>query len=243
MERIAVFGATSAIAKAVVEKWMERGENLILIGRSEKALQELNQILEKKWGRTMPFIVWDILEFDNHQEKFKTLISEYQIRGLFMAVGSMIPQEECDRDPDKTRLLIDANFTGPAFIINLFTEYFKSKNQGFISCISSIAGDRGRGKVLAYGSAKAGLSAYLAGLRHRLAKTNIFIQTIKPGFVESPMTVGLKSLLMVKPEVVAKEIIRALDKKCSVIYTPWYWRGIMLIIKSIPNFIFRNLKF
>jgi decaprenylphospho-beta-D-erythro-pentofuranosid-2-ulose 2-reductase len=106
-----------------------------------------------------------------------------------------------------------------------------------------VAGDRGRGKVLAYAASKAGLTAYLAGLRHRLAGTGVLVQTIKPGFVRTRMTLGLKSGLTAEPERVARDIAVALRLRREVIYTPWFWKWIMLIIKAIPSPIFRRLKF
>jgi short-subunit dehydrogenase len=159
-----------------------------------------------------------------------------------MAAGVLFPQDECDRDPEKTRLTFETNLTGPAVILDLFAGHFKREGAGFISCVSSVAGERGRGKVLAYAASKAGLTAYLAGLRHRLAGTGVFVQTVKPGFVRTRMTAGVRSALMAEPERTARDIVTALRDRREILYTPWIWKWIMLIIRSIPAPIFRRLK-
>jgi decaprenylphospho-beta-D-erythro-pentofuranosid-2-ulose 2-reductase len=265
MERIAVFGATSGIARAVAKKLMADGEDLILIGRSREPLADLARGLEKDFGRAVPLVVWDVLDFPGHEAHFRELVSAHELQGLFFAAGVMFPQAECDREPGKTRLTMDVNLTGPAVIIGLFAEYFAGRSRDmerersgdrkpdaadgkkragpFISCVSSVAGERGRGKVLAYAAAKAGLSAYLAGLRHRLAGTGILVQTVKPGFVKTRMTEGLQSPIMATPDRVAGEIAAAIRCRREIVYTPFFWRYIMAIIKMIPAPIFRRMKF
>ena len=242
MERIAVFGATSGIARAVVQRLATQGEELLLIGRSRETLADMARELEKNFGRAVPFRVWDVLDFPNHALHFQELMADHAVKGLFFAAGVQIPQEECDLHPEKTRLTLDTNFTGPVVILGLFAEHFRSQGFGFISCISSVAGERGRGKVLAYAASKAGLTAYLAGLSHRLVGSGILIQTIKPGFVRTRMVGNMQSPLMATPERVAGEIVSALRRRREVVYTPYYWRYIMAIIRAIPAPIFRRMK-
>jgi decaprenylphospho-beta-D-erythro-pentofuranosid-2-ulose 2-reductase len=242
MESIVLFGATSGIAQAVARKLVSEGENLILIGRSQAALVQFGMELEKSSGRAMPCIVWDVLDFTGHGMHFRSLVGSHAVKGVLFAAGLMIPQDECDKDPEKTKLTLDTNFTGPTMILSLFAEYFRLKGTGFISCVSSVAGDRGRGKVLAYAAAKAGLSAYLAGLSHRLAGTGVLVQTIKPGFVKTKMVGNMQSPLMATPERVAKEIVSAIRNRREVVYTPFFWRYIMLLIKTIPSPIFKRMK-
>jgi decaprenylphospho-beta-D-erythro-pentofuranosid-2-ulose 2-reductase len=239
---IAVFGATSGIARAVAGRLAAEGDSLILIGRDGDALEAMARELEKAHGRKPPCIVWDVLDFPGHAARFRALAAAHTFRGVFMAAGVLFPQDECDRDPEKTRLTFETNLTGPAIILDLFAGHFKREGAGFISCVSSVAGERGRGKVLAYAASKAGLTAYLAGLRHRLAGTGVFVQTVKPGFVRTRMTAGVKSALMAGPEQAARDIVSALRKRREVVYTPWIWKWIMLIIRSIPAPVFRRMK-
>jgi short-subunit dehydrogenase len=240
--RIAVFAATSGIARAMAERWMAEGESLILIGRDAAALEAMARDLEKAHGAKPPCVAWNVLDHAGHAEKFRALESAYALKGVFMAAGLLFPQDECDRDAEKTRLTFETNLTGPAIILDLFAVHFRSKGTGFISAVSSVAGERGRGKVLAYAAAKAGLTAYLAGLRHRLAGTGVFVQTVKPGYVRTRMTRHVRSALMAEPDRIAREITAALRARREVIYTPWFWKWIMLIIRSIPAPIFRRMK-
>lgn len=218
------------------------GERLILIGRDPAALEAMSRSLEKTHGRPFPVTTWDVLDHPGHAGKFHALTQAHALKGVFFAAGVLFPQDECDRDPEKTRLTFETNLTGPAIILDMFAGHFRKQGSGFISCVSSVAGDRGRGKVLAYGASKAGLSAYLAGLRHRLAGTGVFVQTIKPGFVRTRMTEGVESALMAEPETVALEITAAIRKRREVIYTPAVWKWIMLIIRNIPTPVFRRMK-
>ncbi|MDB5103959.1 MAG: short-chain dehydrogenase/reductase [Fibrobacteres bacterium] len=245
--RIVLFGATSGIASAVAARLASLGEALILIGRDGAALEAQARALESAHGRKPACLAWDVLDFAGHADRFRQLEAmpaarEGGIQGVFFAAGILFPQDECDRDPDKTRLTIETNLTGPAMILDLFAGHFRRRGSGWISCVSSVAGDRGRGKVLAYAAAKAGLSAYLAGLRHRLVGTGVFVQTVKPGFVRTRMTKGVESRLMAEPEKVAQEIVSALRKRREVLYTPGIWRWIMLIIRWIPSPVFRRMK-
>ncbi|HKP97419.1 MAG TPA: SDR family NAD(P)-dependent oxidoreductase [Fibrobacteria bacterium] len=242
MESIAVFGATSGIARAVAGRLAAAGESLVLIGRDAAALEALAGELEKAHGRKFPCLAWDVLDHAGHAARFRALAEAHPLRGVFMAAGVLFPQDECDADPEKTRLTFETNLTGPAIVLDLFAGHFRRKGGGFISAVSSVAGERGRGKVLAYAASKAGLTAYLAGLRHRLAGTGVFVQTIKPGFVRTRMTAGQDSPLMAGPERAARDIVTALQGRKEIAYTPWFWKWIMLIIRSIPAPVFRRMK-
>lgn len=239
---IAVFGATSGIARAVADLLAGQGETLILIGRESAALDSLAREMEARHGSKPACMAWDVLEFDGHAERFRALAAEHSLKGLFFAAGVLFPQDDCDRDPAKTRLTLDTNLTGPMIVMDLFAGHFRERGSGFISCVSSVAGDRGRGKVLAYGASKAGLTAYLAGLRHRLAGTGVFVQTVKPGFVRTRMTKGMQSPLMAEPGRVARDITDAIRRRRQVVYTPFIWKYIMLVIKALPDAVFRRMR-
>lgn len=253
---IVVFGATSGIARPVADLLAARGETLILIGRNAAALEEMASGLERSHGRRPEAVAWDVLDFQGHAERFRALVAAHGgaqggggvagragLQGIFFAAGVQFPQDECDADPEKTRLIFETNLTGPAMVLDLFAGHFRRQGRGWISCVSSVAGDRGRGKVLAYGASKAGLSAYLDGLRFRLTGTGVFVQTIKPGFVRTRLTEGMKSALMAEPEPVARAIVAALDRRRETAYVPGKWKWIMLVIRLIPAPIFRRMKF
>jgi short-subunit dehydrogenase len=251
---IAVFGATSGIARPVAALLAARGESLILIGRDGAALEAMASDLERAHGRRPETVAWDVLDFQGHADRFRALEAAHGgagglgvpgragLQGIFFAAGVQFPQDECDSDPEKTRLIFETNLTGPAIVLDLFAGHFRRQGRGWISCISSVAGDRGRGKVLAYGASKAGLSAYLDGLRFRLAGTGVFVQTIKPGFVRTRLTAGMKSALMAEPEPVARAIVSALDRRRETVYVPGMWKWIMLVIRLIPAPLFRRMR-
>lgn len=248
---VVVFGATSGIARPVAALLAARGESLILIGRDAAALEAMASDLERRHGRKPEVAVWDVLDFPGHADRFRALAAAHEgaahgggagLQGIFFAAGAQFPQDECDVDPEKTRLTFDTNLTGPAVVLDLFAGHFRRQGRGWISCVSSVAGDRGRGKVLAYGASKAGLSAYLDGLRFRLTGTGVFVQTVKPGFVRTRMTAGMKSALMAEPEPVARAIVAALDRRRETVYVPGIWKWIMLVIRLIPAPVFRRMK-
>jgi short-subunit dehydrogenase len=123
--------------------------------------------------------------------------------------------------------------------------YLEERGRGYIAAVSSVAGDRGRQSNYTYGASKAGLSAYLQGLRNRLHPAGVHVLTVKPGFVDTPMTHGLvnpDSPLVASPEQVAADVDLAIRKRKDVIYTRWFWRAVMLVIGSIPERVFKRLK-
>jgi len=138
---------------------------------------------------------------------------------------------------------LQTNFTTVVSLLTLLANLFERQGRGSIAVISSVAGDRGRQSNYVYGAAKGALTIYLQGLRNRLAKANVHVLTIKPGFVDTPMTRDFKKgLLWVGPDVIARGIVKAIDKRKDVAYLPFFWRYIMFIIKIIPERIFKRLS-
>jgi short-subunit dehydrogenase len=146
-------------------------------------------------------------------------------------------------DFSEAQKTIDVNFTGMVSILNIVASDFEARGEGAIAAVSSVAGDRGRQSNYIYGSAKAGLTTYLAGLRNRLAKKGVHVMTVKPGFCRTKMTENLElpGALTAEPEQVADAVFRGMNNKSNVIYTLWMWRWVMLIIKHIPEFMFKKM--
>jgi hypothetical protein len=147
--------------------------------------------------------------------------------------------------PDELRQSIDVNFTSVAILLSLAAERLAGRHGAFLAAVSSVAGERGRQSNFCYGSAKAGLSAWLSGLRNRLQPGGIRVLTIKPGIIDSPMTAGLAvgpKALLAQPDAVAADIERALLRGRDVLYTPWFWRPIMAVIRAIPEPVFKRLR-
>ena len=164
--------------------------------------------------------------------------------GVISVVGYLGDQEKAQIDYKEAQKIMDTNYTGVVSILNIFANAFEKNKNGFIVAISSVAGDRGRKSNFIYGSAKSALTTYLSGLRNRLFNSNVHVLTVKPGFVATKMTEGLDlpKKLTAKPEEVAQDIFKAQQKGKNVLYTKWFWRWIMLIIKNVPEFQFKKMS-
>lgn len=245
MSNIIVLGATSGIAKALCYKMAGKGHNLILAGRDLDELHQItNDISIRYQVRVIPQF-FDALSYDTHNEFFEKCVNSLgTIDGLVLAYGYMGEQRHSEVNFSVARCTIETNFLSCVSILNIAAEYFAERKAGTICAISSVAGDRGRQSNYIYGSAKAGLSAYLQGLRNRLAPVGVHVLTVKPGFVDTKMTYGMlkESPLVAKPEQVANDIYQAMMNKKDILYTPFFWCWIMFIIKSIPERWFKKMK-
>ena len=163
---------------------------------------------------------------------------------MICAIGFMGIQKENESNFDLRSKVLRTNYEGPVNIISEFANIYEKQGFGTIIGISSVAGDRGKASNYIYGSAKAGFTAFLSGLRNRLAKKNVHVLTVLPGTVYTKMTIDLNlpKLLTSNPDEVANDIFNAFLKKKNVIYTMRIWRLIMIIIKLIPETIFKKLK-
>lgn len=242
MSRILIIGAKSDIAKALAREYAKHGFDLLLTGRNIETLKPFGGDLKIRYNREADFAELDVLDYSSHQGFYDGL--DEKPEGVIIAAGYLGDQELAKKDFDEARKIIDTNYTGAVSILNVIAESFEARKSGFIIGISSIAGDRGRGSNYFYGSAKAGFSAYLSGLRNRLFPSNVHVLSVKPGFVDTKMTRGmdLPGALTAQPEEVAADIFKAQQKGKDVIYTKWVWRYISLIIRAIPESIFKKLS-
>lgn len=246
-KNVLILGATSGIAEAICHELSKRGDRLILTGRNVEEMEKTAADLRVR-HQTDPVVVqFDALDFDGHGEFIDQCFSavDNKIDCTILCYGYLADQAETQTDWDKARRTVDVNFTSAVSILHLIAERFERIRSGQIAVISSVAGDCGRMSNYTYGASKAGVSAFVQGLRNRLHHANVPVLTVKPGFVDTPMVHGLvdpKSPIVASPQRVAKDIVRAIDKKRNVIYTPWLWWVILTIIKFIPECIFKRLK-
>ena len=238
-----IFGATSGIARAVSRELLKRGGALVLVGRDEAALRAEADDLSVRFGRACRVLVWDLLDRDRHAQRFAELAAGEPLGGLFLASGVMPMGREGAGSAALTRLTLDVNLTETVVVLNLFADYFRSRGNGFLSVLSSVAGDRGRAGNRTYGASKAGLTAYLEGLRASLHGTGILVQTVKPGPTRTPMTAEYQGLplLLADPDTVARTIVRGLERGRTTVYAPGYWRLVMGIIRMLPEFLARKV--
>ncbi len=240
MSYVLILGAKSDIAKAVARKYAENGYDLYLAARNSNELDEFAQDITVRSQNTVKHIDLDILDFDSHQAFYEQL--EEKPLGVISAIGYLGEQEEAQTNFNEAKQIIDTNYAGIVSLFNIIANDFEERKSGFIIGISSVAGDRGRKSNYIYGSAKAAFTAYLSGLRNRLYEAKVHVMTVKPGFVATEMTadMDLPEKLTAQPDEVADDIYKAQQKNKNVLYTKWIWRWVMLIIKSIPEWKFKE---
>ncbi|MGQ9806028.1 MAG: SDR family oxidoreductase [Chlorobiales bacterium] len=244
MKTIVIFGATSAIAKAVARIYAKEGNALFLVGRNEEQTQTLASDLKVRGAKEVLYAVADLAKLDQHPSLIATIKQTFpKIDIALIAHGVLPKQDECNQEVAKTIDAMMVNFLSPISLLTLLANEMQAQGAGTIAVISSVAGDRGRQSNYVYGAAKGGLSLFLQGLRNRLHSKGVAVITIKPGFVDTPMTAAFKKgALWAKPEQVAKGIVKAIEKRRDEVYLPAFWKWIMFIIRQIPESIFKRLS-
>lgn len=245
MRKIFVLGAASAIAEATLRHFVEEGAAFYLVDLDAAKLEALAGDLKVRGAAKVEVAAIDLADTKKHAK----LISEAkealgEIDLAFLAYGVLPGQQAAEKDHEAALESLIINFNSAASLLGRLADVMEEQGRGMIAAISSVAGDRVRASNYIYGSAKAGLSGYLSGMRGRLAKNGIKVLTIKPGLVDSPMTEGMKKggPLWSTPEQVGASIHKAVIKRRDVVYIPWFWRWIMFIIRHLPEFIFKRLK-
>ncbi|MDX1334168.1 MAG: SDR family oxidoreductase [Gammaproteobacteria bacterium] len=241
---VLILGGTSAIARATAQALAKRRYNLILAGRDSDELERIASDIAIRHEVSTRCQKLDIHELSGHRHFAQVLLGpEERLAGVVCAIGYLGDQEHAFTDADEAERIIATNYTGPVILINEVAALLSKQQQGFIIGIGSVAGDRGRQSNFIYGSAKGGFNLYLQGLRNRLFRDNVQVLTVKPGFVDTAMTFGMDGMFLVaQPEDIGDGIIRAMEKKKDTIYLPFFWRYIMLIIRSIPEQLFKRLS-
>ena len=245
MKNVLIIGATSAIATACARRWAPTGARFFLAARNAERLQQVAADLGARGATFTACGQLDIDDLGAHAPLLQRVNEELgDIDIVLIAPGTLPDQHACEQDPTVAVREFNTNAVSLIALLTPLANRLEAQNRGIIAVISSVAGDRGRPSNYLYGSAKAALSAFCEGLRSRLAKSGVHLLTIKPGFVATPMTAGLPlpGPLVATPDKVAADIVRAIDKRKDVLYTPWFWAAIMLIIRSIPQRVFKRLS-
>jgi short-subunit dehydrogenase len=246
-KRIAVIGATSGIARAIAAELARMGTGLVLSGRDVPELERVAADLSVRYGVPTAVEHFDALDFEDHPAFVERCfgVGSGELDGAVICFGTLVPQATLESDSAAARRLVDANFTGAVTVLNELARAFERRGHGIIAVLSSVAGDRGRQSNYVYGAAKAGLSTYCEGLRNRLFHRGVHVLTVKPGFVATAMTRDIldpDSPLVARPERVARDVVRAMQRRRDVVYTPWFWRWILLVIRGIPVAAFKRMR-
>ena len=243
-KKILIIGATSAIAEHCLKIWAQRGDLLYLVARNEERLNKI-AAKSKVLGATETFsYCMDLNNTERHIAMLDAVDEAMAgIDTVLIAHGTLPNQKACEKSVKETFVEINTNALSTISLLTHISNRFEAKRKGTIAVISSVAGDRGRASNYVYGSAKAMVTTFTSGLRQRLQKYNVAVVTIKPGFVDTPMTAEFKKgLLWAKPASVAATIIRAIDKRKDEVYVPSFWRLLMGFIRIMPVVVFKKLK-
>ena len=239
---IAVFGATSAIAKAYCRLQANSSNHLILVARNDKLLDETKNDLVARGAGNVTTHLFDFSHI-NELDALTDQVFRNSIDIVLIAYGTLPDHEKCKADLGYALEQHTVNSTSTVLLMGSIARKMKLQQKGTIAAITSVAGDRGKKSNYYYGAAKASVSVFLQGLRQELSKTGIHVVNIKPGFVDTPMTENFKKgFLWAKPEQIAKGIHCAIEKRKNTVYLPFFWRWIMCIIRSIPESIFKKLE-
>jgi short-subunit dehydrogenase len=241
---VLVVGATSAIAQAAARLWAARGASFYLAARRDTLLTACADDLRVRGARAVAVERFDAI--DREAQAGLIARAEAAIGALdcvFIAHGTLPDQEAAVADPELALREIEINGVSAAALALRAAAVFEARGRGTIVVVTSVAAVRGRASNYVYGAAKSLVSTLLEGMRHRLHAKGVAVVEIRPGFVDTPMTAAFtKSAIWASPADVAKDIVRAVDRKAGIVYTPWFWRWIMLVIRHIPEFIFVKTK-
>jgi decaprenylphospho-beta-D-erythro-pentofuranosid-2-ulose 2-reductase len=244
MKKILVVGATSAIAEACLRQWAVEPCLFFLVARNSEKIERVASDLRAK-GSVAHCFVGDMSEVDRHHEMLSACLDEISAVDIaLIAYGTLPDQAQCTSNTALGVREFVVNGLSVMALMNQLSGLMIEQGNGCIAVISSVAGDRGRPSNYWYGAAKGAVSTFSSGLRASLRSKGVHVLTIKPGFVDTPMTEGLDlpRRLVVSAEKVAKDICAAVASRKDTLYTPWFWRYIMLVIIHIPSVIFKRLK-
>lgn len=244
MKKILIIGATSAIAKASARLWAARGDALFVVARDGAQLDVIVNDLRVRGSPQVASFTMDANDTASHAVMLEqAFLALGAVDVALIAYGTLSDQSACEQDVNLTLREIGTNGVSVVCLMTALANRLEQQRSGTLAVISSVAGDRGRQSNYVYGSAKALVSAFASGLRQRLYKSGVAVLTIKPGFVDTPMTAAFrKGPLWASADNVGARIVRACDGRNGDIYAPGFWWGIMAIIKSIPTAVFVRLK-
>jgi short-subunit dehydrogenase len=238
-----ILGASSAMGRSFARKAASKGAIVILAGRDKTDMANTATDCTARGANDAIPLSFDIRKPSSFAAIYTAAEQQGGIINVALFVGSMENQSDVDADPAKGSTMAIDSFTGPMEFLHGLAPIMEARGGGIVIGVGSVAGDRGRLSNYSYGAAKAGFHTYLAGLRNRLTRSGGHVVTVKPGFVDTAMTWGLPGLFLVAtPEKVADDLWNAAEKRKNTLYTPWFWAYIMLIIKMVPEAIFKKLS-
>lgn len=240
---ILIFGANADLGNQLAHFHASQGDSLILTARKNEQLQKIKADLEIRYKVDIRTYELEARDYDKHPNILNEIGLE-EVDTVYCVFGYLGSQEKAITDFEESRQIIEVNYLGAVSLLNEVANVFENRKSGTIVGISSVAGERGRQSNYFYGSSKAGFTTYLDGLRNRLTPSGVHVMTVKPGFMRTKMTEGLPlpGPLTADPDKAARLIAKAATKKKNTYYVLPIWRLIMLIIRNVPEFIFKKLS-
>jgi decaprenylphospho-beta-D-erythro-pentofuranosid-2-ulose 2-reductase len=244
MKKVIVLGATSAIARSTVLLLSARGTSLYLVGRDAGRLEAVAQEARSRGASHVETEAMDLDDLARHEALVERAAAALGgLDGALLAHGILGNQEAAQRSYAEAEKVLRTNFLSAVSLLTPLANRFEAQKAGTLVVISSVAGDRGRQSNYVYGASKGALNVFLQGLRNRLARSGVAVVTVKPGFVDTPMTAGMKkNALFATPDTVARGIVRAADARKDEVYLPGFWGPIMFAIRGIPERVFKRMK-
>lgn len=231
--RVSIIGATSAIAQEVAKAYAERGASLFLVARDEAKLLAVASDVRVRGAASVDAHVADLADRAAHEAIVRAAGDALDV--VLIAHGSLPDQHAIDRDATAQAEAFDLNATSVISIAAYFANALERARHGTLAVIGSVAGDRGRRSNYVYGAAKAAIHAYCDGIRGRLSEAGVAVVLIKPGWVDTPMTAGMKkNPLFASARRVGRGIVAAIDARRGTVYLPWFWRWISLVVRMMP---------
>lgn len=248
-----ILGATSALGQAVARRLVHDGHRLILCARDEAKLNTVAMDIGVRMGSVATADgsdhveppVCHVVDFDQISAHAQLVNDIREADHIWFFYGTLPDQQHCEASWEATAAALNTNFVSAVSLLTRLANNLESRGSGSLTVVSSVAGDRGRKSNYVYGTAKGALSLFCQGLRNRLAHSGVQVLTVKPGFIDTPMTAAIEkkpALLWASADQVAGDIVRAQKRGKDVIYSRWFWRYILLIIRLIPERIFKKLS-
>ncbi len=242
--RVLIVGASSAIATETARAYAERGARMVVTARTPERAEAVAADLRVRGAADVRAMTLDVTDHATCETAIAEAWSAFDgLDVALLAPGVLPDQARCQSDVPAALHALDVNFLGIVALLTPLANRFEAARRGCIAVIASVAGDRGRQSNYVYGAAKGGIDRFLQGLRNRLHRSGVSVVTLKPGFVDTPMTAGLaQGALFVSARRAGRAVYRAIERRHDVAYVPWFWRPIMLVIRCIPERVFKRLR-
>lgn len=241
---ILILGASSPIARATAIAFAQKGYALFLAGRDIEDVERIGEDIKIRFQVPVKCGIFNAVAYESHASFIQNVSKVMDgLEGIYVGFGLYGDQAKAVTDFNEAHRIIQTNYVGAVSALTHAANLLAKGKKGFIIGVSSVAGDRGRQSNYVYGSAKAGLTTFLQGLRNRLYHQGVHVLTVKPGFVDTSMTYGKEGVVLnAAPESIGQSIVKAVEKKKNVVYLPWFWKMIMGIVKAIPEPLFKRLR-